>query len=243
MGLLEAGQRDDADRLMKRLEGIDEAIGSLDKKVAELSTLIRAARPPAPVTDVPPFDLDISGSAVKGSAAASVAIVEFSDFECPFCGRHAQTAYRELERQFVNRGEIRYVFRHLPLEHLHPSALKAAEGAECAREQDRFWEMHDRLFANQKALAVQDLNIHAQTLELDVARFQSCVTDGRMTAKVKDDLAEAQRLGLTATPSFLLGEVTSTGVVRVRKKIIGTQPFPVFQAALEGIVAKQANQK
>ena len=229
-------QAADARQVINRLDALEESVDALSRQVAELSTLLRAALPPSPIENIPPFDLAVPNAAFKGSKDAKVALIEFSDFECPFCGRNFQAVYPELQRQFVETGKVVYVFRNLPLETIHPLAFKAAEAGECAREQWTFWEMHDRLFANQQALAMSDLLRHAQALELDLTAFQSCLADGKTSAKVREDLDEARRLGLTGTPTFMIGEVTEGRTVRVTKRIAGAQPLQVFQAALQSVL-------
>ncbi len=225
-----------------RLASLEEAVRALDGRVAELSGLLRALLPPSPIVEVPAFELDIAAAPSQGRVDATAVVVEFSDFECPFCGRHSQTTYRELLKKFVDSGLVRYVFRHLPLEQLHPSAVKAATSSECARQQGKFWEMHDRLFENQKSLALSDLVNYAKSLGLDEAKFQVCMADGAATASVRADLAEAERLNLTATPAFLIGEVTASGTVRITRRVDGAHPLPIFQAAIEAVLAKPASQ-
>jgi protein-disulfide isomerase len=177
-------------------------------------------------------------AAVKGSANARVVLIEYSDFGCPFCGRHAQTAFLDIQREFVESGLVRYVFRHLPLEQLHPSAKKAAEAAECAHEQGKFWEMHDRLFANQKSFTVDKLIDHASAEQLDLARFRSCLVGGQMATTVSEHVAEARRLGITGTPSFLIGEIQPDGTVHIIRKLAGAEPFQVFRTALNNLVTR-----
>ena len=109
-----------------------------------------------------------------------------------------------------------------------------------SRSGERAPEMRDRLFANQRSLGVTQLLGHARSLGLDEGKFKACVDEGKWTARVREDLAEAGRLGLTATPAFLIGEITSTGRVRVTKRIDGAQPASVFQAALNGLLSSLA---
>ena len=202
--------------------------------MSELTSALRkTTTPPSPIQEVAPFEIEIENSVKRGSHTARIAVVEFADFECPFCGRYAQTAYRDVRRQFIDSGKVQYVFRHLPLEHLHPSAKRAAYAAECAREQGKFWEMHERLFDNQGALTLGDLQGHAQALAMDVRAFTGCLSSPGPAARVDADLAEAKRLNLTGTPAFLIGELTDAGYVRVKKQIIGARPFSAFQEALE----------
>lgn len=227
------GQATDTRALENRFGALEETVRALEQQVVELSTMLRAALPPSPITDVPSLNLGVRDAAAQGSPDSKVVLVELSDFECPFCGQYAQMTYPELRRQFVETGKIRYVFRNLPLEEIHPRASKAEEVAECARAQGKFWEMHDRIFANQRALGVPELESHAQALGLDLARFQSCLADGKAGTRIKEDLVEAKRLGLTGTPAFLIGEFQADGSVRITRRITGAQPFQVFQAALE----------
>jgi protein-disulfide isomerase len=220
------------------LVALTETVRELTREIAELSALLRSALPPSPIENIPLLELPINGAAIEGSNKARIVVVEFSDFQCPFCGKNAQANYPELRRQFIDSGKIRYVFRHLPLEELHPLAFKAAEAAECAGSQGKFWEMHDQLFANQNALAPADLINDGLAIGLNQSDFAVCLTRSRMADKVRSDLDAAQRLGLTGTPAFLLGEMDEGGaLVKVTKRIFGAQAFPVFQTAIGQLLA------
>lgn len=187
----------------------------------------------------PNFDLELAGAATKGRADAPLVIVEFSDFECPFCGRFSRDVYFQIQREYVDTGKVRYVYRHLPIERLHPQAMKAAEAAQCALAQGKFWEMHDRLFANQKALAPPNLIAYAQVLGLDVTTFQQCL-GGQTTVRVKQDLAEGLKAGITGTPAFFIGTVTKQGKLKVLQKLIGAKPYATFKATLDSLIAQTA---
>ena len=113
------------------------------------------------------------GAPSRGKADARVTIVEFTDYQCPFCSRYVRETYPQLDKEYVQTGKVKYVLRDLPLEAIHPLAMKAAEAAHCAGEQGKYWEMHDRLFANQTELARTDLAKHAQALGLDAAASTS----------------------------------------------------------------------
>jgi protein-disulfide isomerase len=212
----------------------------MEKILADMASLLRESpvrpSPPPAAQDVAPFDLNIADAATKGAHTAKLALIEFSDFQCPFCGRHAKDTYPLLQKNLVDSGQLKYVFRNFPIEHAHPEALKAAEAAECGREQGRFWEMHDLIFANQQAIAVSDLFSHAQSLGIDQSQFRACLDGNKMTARVRQELAEARRLGVTATPTFFLGEIGKNGTVRVTKKIVGSHPLEVFQTAFQSIL-------
>ncbi|MDQ3769771.1 MAG: Na+/H+ antiporter NhaA [Actinomycetota bacterium] len=145
---------------------------------------------------------------VRGPVDAPLTLVEYADFECPFCGR-ATGLVEDLRERFGDR--LRYVFRHVPLTDVHPAAELAAQAAEAAAEQGGFWEMHDRLFAHQDALEPHDLLDHAGALGLDVDRFEEDLLDGRHALRVSDDALSAQASGVRGTPTFFVGGRRHTG--------------------------------
>jgi glutaredoxin len=139
---------------------------------------------------------------VRGPVDAPLTLVEFSDFECPFCARATGVDGALLERF---GDELRYVFRHLPLDHVHPHAALAAEAAEAAGAQGRFWEMHDLLFEHQDELELEDLVGYAGRLGLDVELFTRELEEGAHTARVREDIADAEASGARGTPTFFVG--------------------------------------
>jgi Na+/H+ antiporter NhaA len=145
---------------------------------------------------------------IRGPADAPLTLVEFVDFECPFCGR-ATGAVEELRERFGDR--LRYVMRHLPLTDVHPNAELAAEAAEAAGAQGRFWEMHDRLFRHQDELGPDDLVDHARAIGLDLERFVMELDDGVYSARVREDVASAEASRVTGTPTFFIGSRRHAG--------------------------------
>ncbi|SDN28302.1 Na+/H+ antiporter NhaA [Streptomyces wuyuanensis] len=137
---------------------------------------------------------------VRGSPTAPVTLVEYGDFECPYCGQ-AEAVVRELLR---DAGDVRYVWRHLPLDDVHPHARTAAEAAEAAAEQNRFWDMHDLLMEHQGALRATDLVRYAEALGLDVERFRRDLRKRRGAARVAEDVDSADLSGVSGTPSFFV---------------------------------------
>ena len=127
--------------------------------------------------------------------------------------------------------------REFPLESIHPLAFKAAEGALCAADQGKYWEMHARLFANQRALAPDDLVAHAQALGLDKAAFARCLESGQKAATVRQDLSDGEKAGITGTPTFFLGLTDGAGgPVKIVNTIKGAQPFASFKTAIDGML-------
>ena len=152
-----------------------------------------------PLTDLY-LDVDPERDHVRGPAEAPVTVVEYGDFECPYCGQ-AEPVVRELLRDFA---DVRYVWRHLPLNDVHPRAQLAAEASEAAAEQGAFWEMHDLLLDHQDALRPSDLIGYAEQLGLDVERFTDDLRGHVGAARVADDVDSADLSGVSGTPTFFV---------------------------------------
>jgi protein-disulfide isomerase len=142
----------------------------------------------------------------------------------------------KLEEEYIKSGALRYVVRDLPLESIHPQAFKAAEATHCAAEQGKYWELHHRLFASQRSLERADLTAHARALGLDVSAFDRCVGDGKYADRVRKDVDEAQRLGISGTPTFLVG-VLEGGQLKGARMIRGAQPYPAIKAVIDELLA------
>jgi protein-disulfide isomerase len=173
---------------------------------------------------VKPVRVDTAGSPAQGPADAKVTMVEFVDFECPFCGRYAHDTLPRIRREYGDR--IRYVSRQFPLE-IHPDAPAAARAAVCAQEQGRYWELHDLLFAHQDALGRRDLARYAREAGIDAAPFASCMRSQAAEAVVQHDLADGRRYGVTGTPAFFVDG----------RLISGAQPYAQFRAALDAALS------
>jgi len=163
-------------------------------------TSLRQKTPVKIMLSAPRLAIPTGDHPTRGPAKAPVTIVEFSDFQCPACAR-ALPAVKMVLAQFGDK--VRLVFRDLPLP-MHPQAPKAAEAGACAGEQGKFWEMHDRMFLNQQRLSVDDLKSAAGELGMDSARFASCLDSGMYQMDWKSDVAEARKLGISATPTFFV---------------------------------------
>jgi protein-disulfide isomerase len=147
------------------------------------------------------IDVDPERDHIRGAIDGPVTVVEYGDFECPYCGL-AEPVIRELLRDFEQ--EVRYVWRHLPLNDVHPHAQLAAEAAEAAADQGAFWEMHDLMLDHQDALEASDLVDYAKQLGLDVERFTNNLRDHAGTARVAEDVDSADLSGVSGTPTFFI---------------------------------------
>ena len=237
----QTGLQQQVEKLNAGQEALRQEILAMQKQLQEIRTLLQA-RPAAPAQAAAPqpplpAELTIQGAPIKGSANAPVTIVEFSDFQCPFCGRHFNQTLWLLDKEYISTGKVKYVFRHFPLEQIHPQAFKASEAAECAAAQGKFWEMHDRLFANQQMLMPPDLLKHGEAVGLDTAKFASCLTPGTTATRIRGDLALGSQAGVTATPNFFLGTTIPGGKIKVTRKLNGAVPFATFKAAIDALLA------
>jgi protein-disulfide isomerase len=180
--------------------------------------------------------LDLTGAPVRGSKSAKVALVEFSDFQCPFCAAFARNTLPDLNREFIDSGRVLMAFRHFPLDRIHANARSAAQAADCAGEQNTFWEMHNRIFANQSQLSASDFLAYASAIGLDQQRFRACLARSP-APEIAADMALAQDLSVTGTPTFFVGAIQPNGQVAVRKRISGAQPLQQFRRAIEEVEA------
>lgn len=201
------------------------------KLAARREAYVRSLRSQAGVVvhlQAPPVfkvEVGVEGAPFRGPAAAPVTIVEFSDFQCPFCKQVVPTLAQLLSRY---GGRVKLVFRDFPIDSLHPQARKAAEAGRCAGDQGKFWEYHDALFANAPQLSPEQLKTYAQQVGLDVASFERCLGSGTHAAAVQKDIEEGTRLGVTGTPAFFVnGEVLS-----------GAQPLESFVRVIERELAR-----
>jgi protein-disulfide isomerase len=154
-----------------------------------------------------PPTVALAGSHRIGSSRATVAVVEYSDYQCPYCREFYDQVYPRLKKEYVETGIVQFVHKDLPLTSIHPQALPAALAASCAGQQKRFWPMHDALYANHGALSPELYHRLAHEFGLDEPKFRVCLADSSREQFVMRDTAEALRLGINGTPSFVLGRI------------------------------------
>ena len=205
-------------------------------RLDDLKKLLRGG-PPAPQQVKLPDSLGIGGETFRGAPTATVAIIEYGDFECPFCRRFQQSTFPQILDTYVKTGKVRYIYRDMPLP-FHAHAMPAAQAVHCAAEQGKYWQMYDSLFTDQIAQNTGELDERAKKAGLDTAKLDSCMTSARSVPAIQRGAAEAAKMEIDGTPTFLIGTVAPNGdVVSVKASVVGAQPFEAFQAAVEPLLA------
>lgn len=167
------------------------------------------------------YDIPTEGFPSLGPEDAEIVMVEFSDYQCPFCKRWHDQVYRQLLDAYP--GQIRLVFRNLPLTSIHPDAMSAAVASLCAEEQGSFWPFHDKLFSDEYGLGRNAYTRYAADLELDSAAFESCLDSGKFDQFLQDDMDFSLNLGVRSTPTFFVNGLP----------VVGAQPLDVFKQVID----------
>lgn len=188
----------------------------------------------APVKSAGPVDVSVDDDAVLGKNDAPVTIIEFSDFQCPFCRSFWKNALAQIIKEYIDTGKAKLVFRDYPLS-FHPMGVPSAEAAECAKEQGKFWEMHDIMFEEQEKLGegtvqytVDDLKKWAAKIGVNTTQFNNCVDSEKYKAEIEKDAADGGAAGVTGTPAIFING----------RLIAGAQPFSVFKTVIDDELKK-----
>lgn len=169
-----------------------------------------------------PAGPSVEGQPILGSLQAKVTIIEFSDFQCPFCARYTLDTFPQIKQEYVDTGKVKIVFKNFPLS-FHENAKIAAEAGECTFEQNKFWEYEQKLFENQNALSENDLKKYARDLGLQAEQFNNCLDSEKYVKEVQNDFKEGQEAGVSGTPTFFING----------EKLVGAYPFSEFQKIIE----------
>ncbi|MDB6109812.1 MAG: thioredoxin, partial [Pedosphaera sp.] len=170
----------------------------------------------------------------EGNTNAALVLVEFTDFQCGFCKRFHDTVMADLKKDYIDTGKLRVVSRNLPLT-FHPNAEPAAQASLCAHQQDKYWPMREKLFAISTDLTAANFTKAAEDLKLDMTTFRQCVEAKTFAGQVARDAADATAVGITGTPSFVLGKLTGDKVTG--KIIVGAMPYAAFEGEIKKMLA------
>ena len=206
----------------------------LDNAIAELELKILEKQLPTKQPSIP-LEISADNDPVIGNPDAPITIIEFSDFQCPFCARfHIQTLPTIME-EYIEKGSVKLVFRDFPIQSIHPNAVPASVAAECANEQGKFKQMHDMLFEKQKewsdletVYAIELFNQYSEQINLEQEQFSSCLSTAKYVKEIQNDLDDGRTYGVTGTPGFFIGN-QQIGFVELK----GAQPFESFKNVID----------
>lgn len=220
-----------------KLKGLTTNKVSPTAEASPAPAAAQATPPPTPTTG--PVDASVGHLPLKGNKDAKVTVVEFADFRCPFCEKFYTDTEQQILKNYVDSGKVRLAYRHYAF--LGPASTLAASASECANDQNKFWEMHDYLFKNQPSesdtsmYTADKLSVVAQGLGMDSAKFKSCLDTNKSSSNVSGDLSDGQKVGVTGTPSVLIGK-SDGNQVKAATLIVGAQPYANFQSAIDAML-------
>lgn len=203
-----------ADEILKELREIRQL---LEKQVA--------ANPAAP-KGPQRASLDLTGYQMLGDKNAPVTMVEFTDYQCPFCQRFHALVFDSIKKNYIDTGKVRFYSKDLPLDALHPNAFRAAEAGRCAADQGQFWKMRDLMSSDPSKLDVENLVKDAEGLKMDPKTFRTCLESDRYRAAIEADVVQAGQIGADGTPAFVVGKSTPNGVDG--EVLVGAMPYAAF---------------
>jgi protein-disulfide isomerase len=218
--------------LQKEIDDLKTELRSIRGEMEQLKQTIHDLTTPKPLV------FDITGAPALGNDGAKLVMIEFSDYQCPYCMDYFSNTYRRLIAEYVKTGRVKYVARDFPVENIHPKALEAAQAARCATEQGKFWEMHDSLFANQKNFASTGIADAATAAGLDIAKFNACFESRKYADAIHKEEDDTVKLGIKGTPAFFIGtpDPANPAKIKLVKGLIGSQPLPAFQQTLDSLL-------
>jgi protein-disulfide isomerase len=222
---------------------LKDQVAEMRKELAEIKKLLetgaRAAQPSQPAQAAFQEQIvSIGDSPVRGDEKAPVTIIEYSDYQCPFCARHYRDVMPLLLKDYVDTGKLKFIMREFPLTSIHANAMAASNAALCAGDQGKYWEMHNLMFDNQRQLAVEQLKSYAQSLNLNMETFGGCLDDKSKEQQVQSDLASGTKLGMRGTPGFFIGLTDSADPDKVNVSVFirGAQGIDQFRASINDLL-------
>ncbi len=223
----------------KEILELKAQITEVQKDLAEIKKLLKeGARAPTAAAGFKEQVISIGNSPFKGKNDATVTIVEYSDYQCPYCARNYRDVMPKLQTEYIDTGKVRFVMREFPIASIHKNATNASLAALCAGNQDKYWGMHDIMFENQKQLDLDSLKNYAATIGLDTEEFNDCLTNKKTDSDLRADMASAAKLGQRGTPGFYLGltDPSDPDKVKMTVSIRGAQSIDNFRASIDDLL-------
>jgi len=232
----------------QEVQKLSEQVEAMQKDLAEIKKLIKeikSAPAPRAAAAAPAFKeqvVSIGPSPYKGKADATVTLMEFSDYQCPFCARNYREVMPTLVKDYIDTGKLKFVMREMPIPSLHRNAMNASLAALCAGDQDKYWEMHNVMFEKQRELDADNLKTMAGNIGLESASFNECLDDKKHQKQVNTDIALGARLGVRGTPGFVLGltDPKDTGKANMSVYVKGAKSLDHFKAVIDSLLEESA---
>lgn len=219
-----------ADAILQELKQIRQLL----EKMQSTAALPGAVQPAAPSVPDKVSMAMASGWYSIGREDAPVTMVEFADYQCPYCKRFHTDTFAEIKKNYIDTGKVRFISRDLPLD-FHPNALKAAQAAHCAGDQGKFWEMRDALISHAEDLGHDSIVKYASGISLNITAFSSCLDGEKYKALLQKEIADAGNLAISGTPTFVLGKVS--GDKLIGQRIVGAMPYSAFEGEIKKSLA------
>ena len=228
-GVCRAEEKWVADEIFLQMSEMRKSIQALQNQVNDLARKVNDLTPRKP-------GIPLAGTEkmTMGRQDAGVAVIEFSDFECPFCAKHYKKVLPKLRKTYFDSGIVKYLMKDFPLA-FHGEAKKAAVAARCAGEQGKYWAMHDGIFEAQGKLGDETYIAGAEKLGLKMDKFRACLNDPVQAKRVDEDMALGEKLGVQGTPAFFIGRVKD-GALTDYQRLDGVQSFETFAGVIDGLV-------
>ncbi|MFC1719747.1 DsbA family protein [Pseudomonadota bacterium] len=240
LSALAASTKQELAELQGEVAALKDGQKAIQADLAEIKKLLQegARAPAAAAPSFQPKVVTMDGAPFLGDADATVTLMEFSDYQCPFCSRHYRDVMPTLVEEYVNTGKLKYVMRENPIQSIHSRALPAAKAALCAQDQGKYWEMHNMLFDNQKELTDENLKAFAETIGLDTVAFDTCTENENTMKRIDEDLVTGSSIGIRGTPGFVVGltDPDDSNQANMTQFINGAQSLANFQAAINALL-------
>ena len=238
-----AGHADDVviEKMQEQIKGLQAQQEYILKQIQGIQKYIQAkqepANPPQPQLHIPD-KVQTSGYPTLGAKNAPVALIEFADFQCPFCAMFANGPMEQIVHAYVDSGRLKIIYVDYPLS-FHPHSMQAAYAAHCAGSQGKFWQMHNSLFADQDHLSASDIDLRAKKIGLNTTEYSKCMADAaKLDTDMKMSMQFANTIGVQATPTFLLGIASASAPddVSVKQTIMGAYPYSRYESAIDSLL-------
>ncbi|ABO23511.1 thioredoxin domain-containing protein [Shewanella loihica] len=236
-----ACQQKNDDKLEKELAYLKQEMGQLKQQVAIMGSQVKEIHTIAMKSQEPqhrslPTQINPGEDGklpALGEATAQVAIIEFSDYQCPYCKRYMDNTFTKIKSDYIDTGKVKYIARDFPLG-FHPKAKGAAIAANCSLQQDAYWPMRDALFKNMRQLGDKLYQDTATQLSLDMTKFAACLEDQAIMSKIEQDIGYGSSIGVRGTPSFLIGKLENNRLIEP-KLVVGAQSYDTFKAVIDAL--------